>query len=85
MEAPPVMSCEDEHFRTQILLIINKNLIWILLKLFFQDLDHYLQDKVYLAGNRFTLADIFMYYGVHPLMVRCFFSGSSFCDTVINC
>lgn len=35
----------------------------------FQDLDHYLQDMVYLAGNHFTLADILIYYGIHPFMV----------------
>lgn len=34
-----------------------------------QDLDHYLQDMVYLAGNHFTLADILIYYGIHPFMV----------------
>lgn len=39
-----------------------------------QDLDHYLQDKVYLAGNQFTLADVFTYYGIHPLVVSHFFS-----------
>ncbi|XP_076017252.1 eukaryotic translation elongation factor 1 epsilon-1 [Genypterus blacodes] len=33
-------------------------------------LNLYLQDKVYLAGNHFTLADILMYYGLHPLMVK---------------
>uniref|UniRef100_H3CJH7 Eukaryotic translation elongation factor 1 epsilon 1 n=1 Tax=Tetraodon nigroviridis TaxID=99883 RepID=H3CJH7_TETNG len=37
-------------------------------KIFLKDLDHYLR-KVYLAGNHFTLADIFIYYGIHPLMV----------------
>lgn len=45
-------------------------MLWNLL---LQDLDHYLQDKVYLAGNQFTLADIFMYYGIHPLIVSYFF------------
>uniref|UniRef100_A0A3Q4APH0 GST C-terminal domain-containing protein n=1 Tax=Mola mola TaxID=94237 RepID=A0A3Q4APH0_MOLML len=39
------------------------------IKTILKDLDHYLQDKVYLAGNQFTLADIFMYYGIHPLIV----------------
>lgn len=34
-----------------------------------QDLDLYLGDMVYLAGNHFTLADILLYYGIHPLMV----------------
>lgn len=46
-------------------------LIW---NVFLQDLNSYLQDKVYLAGNQLTLADIFMYYGIHPLVVsRCSF------------
>lgn len=45
----------------------------MLWKLFLQDLDHYLQDKVYLAGNHFTLADIFVYYGIHPIIVSYFF------------
>lgn len=43
------------------------------LSLFFQDLNLYLQDKVYLAGNSFTLADAFMYFGIHPLMVSHYF------------
>lgn len=34
-----------------------------------QDLDSYLQDKVYMAGNKFTIADVFIYHGVHPLIV----------------
>ncbi|CAL8321120.1 unnamed protein product [Boreogadus saida] len=34
-----------------------------------KDLNLYLQDKVYLAGNCFTLADALMYYGLHPLVV----------------
>eukprot|EP00066_Takifugu_rubripes_P004528 XP_003967956.2 PREDICTED: eukaryotic translation elongation factor 1 epsilon-1 [Takifugu rubripes] len=38
-------------------------------KTFLKDLDHYLQDMVYLAGNHFTLADILIYYGIHPFMV----------------
>lgn len=29
----------------------------------------HLEDKVYLAGNIFTLADILMYYGLHHIMV----------------
>jgi len=29
----------------------------------------HLEDKVYLAGNIFTLADILMYYGLHRVMV----------------
>lgn len=34
-----------------------------------QDLDAYLQDKVYMAGNKFTIADVFIYHGIHPLIV----------------
>ncbi|KAL6098011.1 eef1e1 [Pungitius sinensis] len=34
-----------------------------------KDLNLYLQDKVYMAGNQFTLADTFMFYGIHPLIV----------------
>ncbi|RLW04451.1 hypothetical protein DV515_00005799 [Chloebia gouldiae] len=33
------------------------------------DLNMHLEDKVYLAGNIFTLADILMYYGLHHIMV----------------
>uniref|UniRef100_A0A8C5LRN8 Eukaryotic translation elongation factor 1 epsilon-1 n=1 Tax=Leptobrachium leishanense TaxID=445787 RepID=A0A8C5LRN8_9ANUR len=33
-----------------------------------EDLISYLEDKVYLAGNTITLADILIYYGLHPLM-----------------
>ncbi|TNM96249.1 hypothetical protein fugu_015910 [Takifugu bimaculatus] len=39
-------------------------------KTFLKDLDHYLQDMVYLAGNHFTLADILIYYGIHPFMTE---------------
>ena len=41
-------------------------MLWMFL---LQDLNLYLQDKVYLTGNQFTVADIFMYYGIHPLIV----------------
>lgn len=41
---------------------------------FLQDLNLYLQDKVYLAGNQFTLADAFMYFGIHPLLVSYLFT-----------
>lgn len=34
-----------------------------------QELNQYLEDKVYLAGNIFTLADILMYYGIHHIVV----------------
>lgn len=36
---------------------------------YFQELNHYLEDKVYIAGNVFTLADILMYYGIHHIVV----------------
>lgn len=39
------------------------------IKTILKDLNLYLQDKVYLAGNQFTIADTFMYYGLHPLVV----------------
>ncbi|KAM8881520.1 eukaryotic translation elongation factor 1 epsilon-1 isoform 1-T1 [Synchiropus picturatus] len=39
------------------------------IKTILKDLNCYLQDKVYMAGNHFTLADAFMYYGIHSLMV----------------
>ncbi|KAM6349431.1 eukaryotic translation elongation factor 1 epsilon-1 isoform 1-T1 [Podargus strigoides] len=35
----------------------------------YKDLNIHLEDKVYLAGNIFTLADILMYYGLHHVMV----------------
>ncbi|XP_019731130.1 eukaryotic translation elongation factor 1 epsilon-1 isoform X1 [Hippocampus comes] len=34
-----------------------------------KDLDLYLQDKVCMAGNHFTLADVLMYNGIHPLIM----------------
>nr|XP_033810325.1 eukaryotic translation elongation factor 1 epsilon-1 [Geotrypetes seraphini] len=33
-----------------------------------RELSAYLQDRVYLAGNRLTLADILAYHGLHQLM-----------------
>ncbi|XP_069776956.1 eukaryotic translation elongation factor 1 epsilon-1 [Narcine bancroftii] len=33
-----------------------------------KELDCYLEDKVYMAGNSFTLADIMLYNGLHPIM-----------------
>ncbi|CAH2284299.1 eukaryotic translation elongation factor 1 epsilon-1 [Pelobates cultripes] len=33
-----------------------------------KDLNLYLEDKVYLAGNTITLADILIYYGLHPII-----------------
>uniref|UniRef100_V9LH44 Eukaryotic translation elongation factor 1 epsilon-1-like protein n=1 Tax=Callorhinchus milii TaxID=7868 RepID=V9LH44_CALMI len=35
-----------------------------------KDLNRYLEDKVYLAGNGFTLADILVYNGLHPIVTR---------------
>lgn len=52
-----------------------------LLHLVFQDLNLYLQDKVYLAGNQITLADVFMYYGIHPILVSYHFSILSLVTT----
>jgi glutathione S-transferase len=37
--------------------------------LFFQELNDFLVDKVYLVGHRFSLADILLYYGMHRIMV----------------
>uniref|UniRef100_A0A9W3ED53 Eukaryotic translation elongation factor 1 epsilon-1 n=1 Tax=Camelus bactrianus TaxID=9837 RepID=A0A9W3ED53_CAMBA len=33
------------------------------------DLNSYLEDKVYLTGYNFTLADILLYYGLHRFIV----------------
>ncbi|XP_018415845.1 PREDICTED: eukaryotic translation elongation factor 1 epsilon-1 [Nanorana parkeri] len=33
-----------------------------------KDLNMYLEDKVYMAGNKITLADIIIYYGLHPVI-----------------
>lgn len=33
-----------------------------------KDLNLYLEDKVYMAGNKITLADILIYYGLHPII-----------------
>uniref|UniRef100_A0A8C6XQ19 Eukaryotic translation elongation factor 1 epsilon-1 n=1 Tax=Naja naja TaxID=35670 RepID=A0A8C6XQ19_NAJNA len=33
-----------------------------------KDLNLYLEDKVYIAGNNFTLADILLYYGLHQII-----------------
>lgn len=40
--------------------------------IFSQDLNSYLEDKVYMAGNKITLADILTYYGLHPIIVSIF-------------
>ncbi|KAI5942093.1 Eukaryotic translation elongation factor 1 epsilon-1 [Manis javanica] len=34
-----------------------------------QDLNSYLEDKVYLTGYNFTLANILLYYGLHCFIV----------------
>ncbi|XP_054670884.1 eukaryotic translation elongation factor 1 epsilon-1 isoform X1 [Grus americana] len=43
-------------------------------RIILKDLNIYLEDKVYLAGNIFTLADILMYYGLHHVMAWPLFS-----------
>ncbi|KAM9308835.1 eukaryotic translation elongation factor 1 epsilon-1 [Gastrophryne carolinensis] len=35
-----------------------------------KDLNLYLEDKVYMAGNKITLADILIYYGLHPIIAE---------------
>ncbi|XP_072801801.1 eukaryotic translation elongation factor 1 epsilon-1 isoform X2 [Vicugna pacos] len=35
-----------------------------------KDLNSYLEDKVYLTGYNFTLADILLYYGLHRFIVH---------------
>ncbi|XP_077209276.1 eukaryotic translation elongation factor 1 epsilon-1 [Paroedura picta] len=37
-------------------------------KTILKDLNSYLEDKVYVTGNNFTLADILMYYGLHHII-----------------
>ncbi|XP_026148468.1 eukaryotic translation elongation factor 1 epsilon-1 [Mastacembelus armatus] len=39
------------------------------IKTILKDLNLYLQDKVYLAGNQFTLADPLMYFRIHPIIL----------------
>uniref|UniRef100_A0A8B9KL03 Eukaryotic translation elongation factor 1 epsilon 1 n=1 Tax=Astyanax mexicanus TaxID=7994 RepID=A0A8B9KL03_ASTMX len=39
-------------------------------KVILKELNHYLEDKVYLAGNSFTLADVLMYYGIHYIIME---------------
>ncbi|KAG8513041.1 Eukaryotic translation elongation factor 1 epsilon-1 [Galemys pyrenaicus] len=39
------------------------------MRILLKDLNSYLEDKVYLAGHNFTLADILLYYGLHRFMV----------------
>ncbi|XP_026503100.1 eukaryotic translation elongation factor 1 epsilon-1 [Terrapene carolina triunguis] len=55
-----------EYRVTQIAGHSNKEDIRIILK----DLNLYLEDKVYLARNNFTLADILMYYGLHHIIAE---------------
>lgn len=56
-------------FNTIIVTVMDLRRNNLICLVFLQDLDHYLQDMVYLAGNHFTLADFLNYYGIHPLMV----------------
>nr|XP_019600981.1 PREDICTED: eukaryotic translation elongation factor 1 epsilon-1 isoform X2 [Rhinolophus sinicus] len=51
----------------------NKDDIRILLK----DLNSYLEDKVYLTGYNFTLADILLYYGLHRFIIL---PGATMCS-----
>ncbi|XP_054840688.1 eukaryotic translation elongation factor 1 epsilon-1-like isoform X2 [Eublepharis macularius] len=37
-------------------------------RIILKDLNSYLEDKVYVTGNNFTLADILMYYGLHHII-----------------
>ncbi|XP_067887089.1 eukaryotic translation elongation factor 1 epsilon-1 [Heterodontus francisci] len=37
-------------------------------RMILKELNCYLEDKVYMAGNSFTLADIMVYNGLHPIM-----------------
>ncbi|KAG5268889.1 hypothetical protein AALO_G00217590 [Alosa alosa] len=39
------------------------------IKTILKDLNTYLEDKVYLAGNHITIADPLMYYGLHPVIM----------------
>ncbi|XP_017551659.1 eukaryotic translation elongation factor 1 epsilon-1 [Pygocentrus nattereri] len=39
-------------------------------KVILKELNQYLEDKVYLAGNSFTLADTLMYYGIHHIIMN---------------
>nr|XP_012609021.1 eukaryotic translation elongation factor 1 epsilon-1 isoform X3 [Microcebus murinus] len=54
-----------EYRVTQVDRHSNKDDIRTLLK----DLNAYLEDKVYLTGYNFTLADILLYYGLHRFIV----------------
>ncbi|XP_068090722.1 eukaryotic translation elongation factor 1 epsilon-1-like [Hyperolius riggenbachi] len=50
-------------------------------KTILKDLNCYLEDRVYMAGNKFTLADILIYYGLHPFFVDLSFQEK---ETYIN-
>ncbi|XP_029418706.1 eukaryotic translation elongation factor 1 epsilon-1 isoform X1 [Nannospalax galili] len=43
-----------------------------------KDLNSYLEDKVYLAGYNFTLADILLYYGLHRFIENEFLKTRGF-------
>ncbi|KAK2859328.1 hypothetical protein Q5P01_003948 [Channa striata] len=51
-------------------------------KTILKDLSLYLQDKVYLASNQITLADIFLYYGIHPIIMDLSFQEKEQCVNV---
>ncbi|KAM3927671.1 eukaryotic translation elongation factor 1 epsilon-1 [Leptodactylus fuscus] len=53
-----------EYRTTRIDRVTNKEDVRTTLK----DLNSYLEDKVYMAGNKITLADILTYYGLHPII-----------------
>ncbi|XP_063063261.1 eukaryotic translation elongation factor 1 epsilon-1 [Engraulis encrasicolus] len=40
------------------------------IKIILKDLNTYLEDKVYLAGNHISLADPLLYYGLHHIIVE---------------
>nr|XP_057916122.1 eukaryotic translation elongation factor 1 epsilon-1 [Doryrhamphus excisus] len=40
------------------------------IRIILKDLNLYLQDKVYMAGNHFSIADLLMYNGIHPLIAE---------------
>ncbi|XP_040974247.1 eukaryotic translation elongation factor 1 epsilon-1 isoform X1 [Aquila chrysaetos chrysaetos] len=44
-------------------------------RIILKNLNIHLEDKVYLAGNIFTLADVLMYYGLHHVMAWPLFSA----------
>ncbi|KAM4689569.1 eukaryotic translation elongation factor 1 epsilon-1 [Discoglossus pictus] len=53
-----------EYRITRINILSSKEDVRSILK----DLNLYLEDKVYLAGNTITLADMLIYYGLHPII-----------------